>query len=134
MTDDQIEFEDQLNSARDLFQVADVNFQYEIEALRAELRSRGIFAEQARPTSFAYESIFAVMLMQISTGKGCLKLSRAMLSNPHRYNVPTAMPRDLMLCVKADLLLVDGGIYSPALRLLKLLREVRTAVNGEDAA
>ena len=57
---------EQINRARDAFQSANVIQQLQIEALRCELRLRGLFSVQPRPTSLAYESTLAVLLKQMS--------------------------------------------------------------------
>ena len=60
-----LQLHEQLNQARDAFQSANVHEQHEIEAIRTELRLRGLFSsKQIRPTSLAYESIVAVLFMQ----------------------------------------------------------------------
>ena len=57
---------EQINLARDAFQSANVIQQLQIEALRGELRLRGLFSAQPRPTSLAYESTLAVLLKHMS--------------------------------------------------------------------
>ncbi len=127
---------EQLVDARDLFQSANVHEQYEIEALRAELRLRGLFTSiQIRPSSMAYESQVAVLLMQMTRTGHKLTVPPTIQSNPHKYSVPTALPRDLAAAVKANLLLQEGSTYSPALRLHQLVQNTLIRVNGrEDAA
>tara|TARA_B110000285_G_scaffold197525_1_gene229244 strand:- start:199 stop:480 length:282 start_codon:yes stop_codon:yes gene_type:complete len=86
---------EQLGQARDLFQQANVNEQHEIEAIRTELRLRGLFSsKQIRPTSLAYESIVAVLLMQMTQAGEKLTVPPTVQSNPHKYSIPTALPRD----------------------------------------
>jgi hypothetical protein len=56
-------------------------------------------------------------------------------SNPHKYSVPTALPRDLAAAVQADLLLLKDNTYRPALRLHQLVLDTLERVNStEDAA
>ena len=75
---------EQINLARDTFQSANVIQQLQIEALRCELRLRGLFAAQPRPTSLAYESTLAVLLKQMSDNSSSITLSKTMMSNPHK--------------------------------------------------
>lgn len=98
---------EQLDEARGLFQSANVNEQYEIEAIRTELRLRGLFtSKQIRPSSMAYESIVAVLFMQITRTGQKLTVPPTIQSNPHKYSVPTALPRDLAAAEKGHLLLL----------------------------
>ena len=122
---------EQLDQARDLFQAANVHEQHEIEAIRTELRLRGLFSsKQIRPTSLAYESIVAVLFMQLARTGQKLIVPPTIQSNPHKYSVPTALPRDLLASVKADLLLLEDSKYSPALRLHQLVQDTLARVNG----
>lgn len=125
---------EQLDEARGLFQQANVNEQHEIEAIRTELRLRGLFtSKQIRPSSMAYESIIAVLFMQMTrTGKK-LTVPQTVQSNAHKYLVPTALPRDLAASVKADLLLLEDNSYSPALRLHQLVQDTLARVNSTEA-
>ena len=86
---------EQINLARDAFQSANVIQQLQIEALRGELRLRGLFSAQPRPTSLAYESTLAVLLKQMSDNSSSITLSKTMMSNPHKYELPSMLPRDL---------------------------------------
>ena len=122
---------EQLDQARDLFQSANVHEQHEIEAIRTELRLRGLFSsKQIRPTSLAYESIIAVLFMQLARTGQKLTVPPTVQSNPHKYSVPTALPRDLVASVKADLLLVEDNKYSAGLRLHQLVQDTLARVNG----
>ena len=126
-----LELLEQLDQARDLFQSANVQEQYEIEAIRTELRLRGLFSsKQIRPTSMAYESIVAVLFMQLARTGQKLTVPPTIQSNPHKYSVPTALPRDLAASVKADLLLMEDVTYSAALRLHQLVGDTLARVNG----
>ena len=122
---------EQLDEARGLFQSANVNEQYEIEAIRTELRLRGLFSsKQIRPSSMAYESIVAVLFMQMTRTGQKLTVPPTVQSNPHKYAIPTALPRDLAAAVKGNLLLLEDSTYSPALRLHQLVLETLARVNG----
>jgi|GEM_PF-6593093 len=122
---------EQLDEARGLFQQANLNEQHEIEAIRTELRLRDLFSsKQIRPSSMAYESIVAVLLMQMTQAGEKLTVPPTIISNPHKYSVPTALPRDLAASVKAGLLLLEDSTYSPALRLHKLVQDTLARVNG----
>ena len=124
---------EQLDEARGLFQQASIKEQYEIEAIRTELRLRGLFSsKQIRPTSMAYESIIAVLLMQMTRTGEKLTVPPTVVSNPHKYSVPTALPRELAASVKADLLLLEDNSYSPALRLHQLVRDTLVRVNSTE--
>ena len=126
---------EQLDEARGLFQSANVNEQYEIEAIRTELRLRGLFSsKQIRPTSLAYESIVAVLFMQITRTGQKLTVPPTVVSNSHKYSVPTALPRDLAAAVRADLLLLEDSTYRPALRLHQLVLETLARVNSTKGA
>ena len=128
---------EQLDEARGLFQSANVNEQHEIEAIRTELRLRGLFSsKQIRPTSMAYEGQVAVLFMQMTRTGQKLTVPPTIQSNPHKYSVPTSLPRDLAASVRADLLLLEDNSYSPALRLHQLVQDTLGHVNGtkEDAA
>ena len=126
---------EQLNEARGLFQSANVNEQHEIEAIRTELRLRGLFSsKQIRPTSMAYESIVAVLLMKMTRTGEKLTVPPTVQSNPHKYATPTALPRDLAAAVKADLLLLEDSMYSPALRLHQLVIDTLARVNSTEVA
>ena len=124
----------QLDEARDLFQSANVNQQHEAEAIRTELRLRGLFtSKQIRPSSMAYESIVAVLLMQMTRTGEKLTVPPTVQSNAHKYSVPTALPRDLAASVKADLLLLEDNSYSPTLRLHQLVLDTLARVNSTEA-
>jgi len=126
---------EQLDEARGLFQSANVNEQYEIEAIRTELRLRGLFSsKQIRPTSLAYESIIAVLFMQMTRTGQKLTVPPTVQSNPHKYAIPTALPRDLAAAVQADLLLLKNNTYSSTLLLVQLVNGTLARVNGKDAA
>ena len=128
---------EQLDEARGLFQSANVNEQHEIEAIRTELRLRGLFSsKQIRPTSMAYEGQVAVLFMQMTRTGQKLTVPPTIQSNPHKHSVPTSLPRDLAASVRADLLLLEDNSYSPALRLHQLVQDTLAHVNGtkEDAA
>mgnify|MGYP000135233650 CR=1 FL=1 len=66
---------EQINLARVTFQSANVIQQLQIEALRCELRLRGLFSVQPRPTSLAYESTLAVLLKQMSDESSAITTS-----------------------------------------------------------
>ena len=124
---------EQLDEARGLFQSANVNEQYEIEGIRIELRLRGLFtSKQIRPSSMAYESIVAVLLMQMTQAGEKLTVPPTVQSNPHKYSVPTALPRDLEAAVKGHLLLLEDSTYSPALRLHQLVLDTLARVNSTE--
>jgi len=126
---------EQLDEARGLFQSANVHEQHEIEAIRTELRLRGLFSsKQIRPTSMAYESIVAVLLMKMTRTGEKLTVPPTVQSNPHKYATPTALPRDLAAAVKADLLLLEDSTYSPALRLHQLVLDTLARVNSTEVA
>ena len=126
---------EQLGQARDLFQQANVNEQHEIEAIRTELRLRGLFSsKQIRPTSLAYESIVAVLLMQMTQAGEKLTVPPTVQSNPHKYSIPTALPRDLAAAVRAELLLLKDSTYRPALRLHQLVIDTLGRVNSTKGA
>lgn len=131
-----LELLEQLDQARDVFQSANVHQQHEMEGIRTELRLRGLFSsKQIRPSSMAYESIVVVLFMQMTRTGQKLTVPPTILSNPHKYSVPTSLPRDLAAAVKADLLLLeDKSTYSPALRLHQLVIDTLAKINGEDAA
>jgi hypothetical protein len=122
---------EQLDEARGLFQSANVHEQHEMEAIRTELRLRGLFSsKQIRPSSMAYESIVAVLFMQMTRTGQKLTVPPTVQSNPHKYAIPTALPRDLAAAVKGNLLLLEDSTYSPALRLHQLVLETLARVNG----
>ena len=125
---------EQLDEARDLFQSANVNQQHEVEAIRIELRLRGLFtSKQIRPSSMAYESIIAVLFMQMTRTGQKLTVPQTVQSNAHKYSVPTALPRDLAAAVKGHLLLLEDSTYSPALRLHQLVQDTLARVNSTEA-
>ena len=125
---------EQLDEARGLFQQANVKEQYEIEAIRTELRLRGLFSsKQIRPSSMAYESIIAVLFMQMTRTGQKLTVPQTVQSNAHKYSVPTALPRDLAAAVKGHLLLLEDSTYSPALRLHQLVLDTLARVNSTEA-
>jgi hypothetical protein len=122
---------EQLDEARGLFQSANVHEQHEMEAIRTELRLRGLFSsKQIRPSSMAYESIVAVLFMQMTRTGQKLTVPPTVQSNPHKYAIPTALPRDLAAAVKGNLLLLEDSTYSPALRLHQLVLKTLARVNG----
>ena len=126
-----LELLEKLDQARDLFQSANVHEQHEIEAIRTELRLRGLFSsKQIRPTSMAYESIVAVLFTQMTRTGQKLTVPPTIQSNPHKYSVPTCLPRDLAAAVKADLLLMEDSTYSAGLRLHQLVQDTLARVNG----
>ena len=126
-----LELLEKLDQARDLFQSANVHEQHEIEAIRTELRLRGLFSsKQIRPTSMAYESIIAVLFMQLARTGQKLIVPPTIQTNPHKYAVPTSLPRDLAASVKADLLLLEDSTYSAGLRLHQLVKDTLARVNG----
>jgi hypothetical protein len=126
---------EQLDEARGLFQSANVHEQHEIEAIRTELRLRGLFSsKQIRPTSLAYESIVAVLLMQMTQAGEKLTVPPTVQSNPHKYLIPTALPRDLAAAVRAELLLLKDSTYSPGLRLHQLVIDTLGRVNSTKGA
>ena len=131
-----LELLEKLDQARDQFQSANVHEQFEIEAIRTELRLRGLFSsKQIRPTSMAYEGQVAVLFMQMTRTGQKLTVPPTIQSNPHKYSVPTALPRDLAAAVRADLLLLEDSTYRPALRLHQLVLDTLARVNNtEDAA
>jgi len=121
---------EQINLARDAFQSANVIQQLQIEALRGELRLRGLFSAQPRPTSLAYESTLAVLLKQMSDNSSSIALSKTMMSNPHKYHLPSMLPRDLGQSVEAGLLAVSKGTYTPTAKLSRLIDRLQTQVKG----
>ena len=123
-------FNEQINLARDAFQSANVIQQLQIEALRGELRLRGLFAAQPRPTSLAYESTLVVLLRQSSDESSTITLTKTMMSNPHKYDLPSMLPRDLDQSVQAGLLAVSKGTYSPTAKLGRLIDRLQTQVKG----
>ena len=121
---------DQINRARDAFQSANVIQQLQIEALRGELRLRGLFSAQPRPTSLAYESTLAVLLKQMSDESSAITFTKTMMSNPHKYDLPSMLPRDLDQSVQAGLLSVSKGTYIPTAKLGRLIHRLQTQVKG----
>ena len=121
---------EQINLARDAFQSANVIQQLQIEALRGELRLRGLFSAQPRPTSLAYESTLAVLLKQMSDNSSSIALSKTMMSNPHKYDLPSMLPRDLGQSVEAGLLAVSNGTYTSTAKLGRLIDRLQTQVKG----
>ena len=121
---------EQINLARDAFQSANVIQQLQIEALRGELRLRGLFSAQPRPTSLAYESTLAVLLKQMSDNSSSIALSKTMMSNPHKYELPSMLPRDLGQSVQAGLLAVSNGTYTSTAKLSRLIDRLQTQVKG----
>ena len=112
---------EQINLARDAFQSANVIQQLQIEALRGELRLRGLFSAQPRPTSLAYESTLAVLLKHMSDNASSIALSKTMMSNPHKYELPSMLPRDLGQSVEAGLLAVSNGTYTSTAKRMRRL-------------
>ncbi|WP_438955064.1 hypothetical protein [Cognatiyoonia sp.] len=130
-----LELLEQLDGARDLFQSANVQEQHEIEAIRTELRLRGLFSsKQIRPTSLAYESIVAVLFMQMVQTGARLTVPPTIQSNPHKYSIPTALPRDLTAAVKGNLLSLEDSTYSASLPLYQLVQDTLARVNGTKEA
>ena len=121
---------EQINLARDAFQSANIIQQLQIEALRGELRLRGLFSAQPRPTSLAYESTLAVLLKHMSDNSSSIALSKTMMSNPHKYDLPSMLPRDLGQSVEAGLLAVSNGTYTPTAKLSRLIDRLQTQVKG----
>ena len=121
---------EQINLARDAFQSANVIQQLQIEALRGELRLRGLFSAQPRPTSLAYESTLAVLLKHMSDNSSSIALSKTMMSNPHKYDLPSMLPRDLGQSVEAGLLAVSKGTYTSTAKLDRLVNRLQTQVKG----
>ena len=121
---------EQINLARDAFQSANVIQQLQIEALRGELRLKGLFSAQPRPTSLAYESTLAVLLKHMSDNSSSIALSKTMMSNPHKYELPSMLPRDLGQSVQAGLLVVSKGTYTPTAKLGRLIDRLQTQVKG----
>ena len=121
---------EQINLARDTFQSANVIQQLQIEALRCELRLRGLFSVQPRPTSLAYESTLAVLLKQMSDESSAITLTKTMMSNPHKYDLPSTLPRDLAQSVQVGLLTVSKGTYIPTAKLGRLIDRLQTQVKG----
>ena len=121
---------EQINLARDAFQSANVIQQLQIEALRGELRLRGLFSAQPRPTSLAYESTLAVLLKHMSDNSSSIALSKTMMSNPHKYDLPSMIPRDLGQSVEAGLLAVSNGTYTSTAKLDRLIDRLQTQVKG----
>ena len=121
---------EQINLARDAFQSANVIQQLQIEALRGELRLRGLFSAQPRPTSLAYESTLAVLLKQMSDNSSSITLSKTMMSNPHKYDLHSMIPRDLGQSVQAGLLAVSNGTYTSTAKLDRLIDRLQTHVKG----
>jgi hypothetical protein len=121
---------EQINLARDAFQSANVIQQLQIEALRGELRLKGLFSAQPRPTSLAYESTLAVLLKHMSDNSSSIALSKTMMSNPHKYELPSMLPRDLGQSVEAGLLAVSNGTYTSTAKLGRLIDRLQTQVKG----
>ena len=121
---------EQINLARDIFQSANVIQQLQIEALRCELRLRGLFSVHPRPTSLAYESTLAVLLKQMSDESSAITFTKTMMSNPHKYDLPSMLPRDLDQSVQAGLLFVSKGTYIPTAKLDRLIDRLQTQVKG----
>ena len=121
---------EQINLARDIFQSANVIQQLQIEALRCELRLRGLFSVQPRPTSLAYETTLVVLLRQSSDESSTITLTKTMMSNPHKYDLPSMLPRDLDQSVQAGLLSVSKGTYIPTAKLGRLIDRLQTQVKG----
>ena len=121
---------EQINLARDTFQSANIIQQLQVEALRCELRLRGLFSVQPRPTSLAYESTLAVLLKQMSDESSTITLTKTMMSNPHKYDLPSMFPRDLAQSVQAGLLTVSKGTYIPTAKLSRLIDRLQTQVKG----
>jgi hypothetical protein len=106
------------------FQKADVAQQLVIEALRAELRLSKLFASQPRPTSIEYESTIAVLFKLISDQSLTVSVPRTMLSNPHKYDLPSMLPRDLERAVTSGLLTQSSQTYASSVRLDRLVFSV----------
>ena len=82
----------------------------------------------------AYESIVAVLFMQMTRTGQKLTAPPTIQSNPHKYSVPTSLPRDLAASVRADLLRLEDSTYSPALRLHQLVQDTLARVNSTKGA
>ena len=106
------------------FQKADVAQQLAIEAMRAELRLSKLFASQPRPTSIEYESTIAVLFKLISDQSLTVSVPRTMLSNPHKYNLPSMLLRDLERAVTCGLLTQSSQTYASSARLDRLVLSV----------
>jgi hypothetical protein len=106
------------------FQKADVAQQLAIEAMRAELRLSKLFASQPRPTSIEYESTIAVLFKLISDQSLTVSVPRTMLSNPHKYDLPSMLPRDLERAVTSGLLTQSSQTYASSVRLDRLVFSV----------
>ena len=72
--------------------------------------------------------------MQMTRTSQKLAVPPTVQSNPHKYSVPTALPRDLAAAVQADLLLLKNNTYSSTLLLVQLVNGTLARVNGKDAA
>lgn len=106
------------------FQKAGVVQQLAIEAMRAELRLSKLFASQPRPTSIEYESTIAVLFKLISDQSLTVSVPRTMLSNPHKYDLPSMLPRDLERAVTSGLLTQSSQTYASSVRLDRLVFSV----------
>jgi hypothetical protein len=113
-----------IKQARVSFQKADVAQQLAIEAMRAELRLSKLFAPQPRPTSIEYESTIAVLFKLISDQSLTVSVPRTMLSNPHKYDLPSMLPRDLERAVTSGLLTQSSQTYASSVRLDRLVFSV----------
>jgi hypothetical protein len=51
-----------------------------------------------------------------------------MMSNPHKYDLPSMLPRDLAQSVQAGLLTVSKGTYIPTAKLSRLIDRLQTQV------
>ena len=89
-----------------------------------------MFSVQPRPTSLAYESTLAVLLRQSSDESSTITLTKTMMSNPHKYDLPSMLPRDLDQSVQAGLLSVSKGTYIPTAKLGRLIDRLQTQVKG----
>ena len=72
--------------------------------------------------------------MKMTTLGQKLTILPTVVSNPHKYLVPTSLPRDLAAAVTADLLLLKNNTYSSTLLLVQLVNDTLARVNGKDAA
>ena len=106
------------------FQKAGVVQQLAIEAMRAELRLSKLFAPQPRPTSIEYESTIAILFKLISDQSLTVSVPRTMLSNPHKYDLPSMLPRDLERAVTCGLLTQSSQAYASSARLDRLVFSV----------
>jgi hypothetical protein len=72
--------------------------------------------------------------MQMTQAGEKLTVPPTVQSNPHKYLIPTALPRDLAAAVRAELLLLKDSTYRPALRLHQLVIDTLGRVNSTKGA